>query len=83
MLPPSRYPRQRLLITLTLASGIPPALVNGLIAMVADDSAWRGLVVGGAFMFPPAFLASLLLCDPTRRELGLVLTYDGLIELAI
>jgi hypothetical protein len=82
MLPPSRYPRQRLLITLTLASGIPPALVNGLIAMVADDSLWRGLVVGGAFMLPPAFLAWLLLGDPSRRALGLVLTYAGFFVLA-
>jgi hypothetical protein len=82
MLPPSRYPRQRLLITLTLASGIPPALVNGLIAMVADDSLWRGLVVGGAFMFPPALLAWLLLGDASRRALGLVLTYAGFFALA-
>jgi hypothetical protein len=85
MLPPSRYPRQRFIITLTVASGVPAALVQGLIAAGAQDSWVLGLVAGlvaaGALMLPPIFIALYLLGDPTPRALGLVIAYAGLFTL--
>ena len=82
MLPPSQYPRQRFLIILTLASGVPAALVNGVIAFIANDSWWLGLIAAGALMLPPAFIAWCLGGPPSRRALGLVLSYAGLFTLA-
>ena len=82
MLPPSSYPRKRLLITLTLVSGFLPALVYGVFTLVENDSWVRGLIAVSALMLPPAFLAWLLLGEATRTTLGLVLTYAGFFILA-
>lgn len=81
MLPPSRYPRQRLLITLTLATGLPAALVQGIIALVANNSWVSALIAFGTLMLPPVILAWLL-TEPTRNSLGLVLAYAGFFTLA-
>lgn len=82
MLPPSEYPRQRLLIILTLASGLPAALVQGVMAFVANDSWGHAIVAAGALMLPPAFIAWRLAGGASRQVLGLVLAYAGLFTLA-
>ena len=82
MLPPSQYPRQRLLIILTLAAGVPAALVQGVFAFVAEDSWGRAIVAATTLMAPPAFIAWSLGGRPSRKTLGLVLAYAGLFTLA-
>jgi hypothetical protein len=82
MLPPSQYPRQRLLIILTLATGVPAALVNGLFAFIANDSWGLALAAAGALMLPPSFIAWRLGGPPSRKALGLVLAYASLFSLA-
>src|SRR5688500_1781000 len=82
MLPPSKYPRQRLLVLLTPAAGLPAASVPGLFAFIANHMWERGLIAAGALMLPPAFIAWGLLAGATRHRLGLVLAYAGLFTLA-
>lgn len=81
MLPPSRYPRQRLIIALTLATGLPAALVQGIMAFVANDSWGSAVIAFGTLMLPPVILAWLL-TEPTRNSLGLVLAYASFFTLA-
>jgi hypothetical protein len=82
MLPPSQYPRQRFIVTLTLASGVPLALVAGLIAGASDGSWLQALIAVTALMLPPTFIALYLLGEASPRALGLVIAYAGFFTLA-
>jgi hypothetical protein len=82
MLPPSQYPRQRFIVTLTLASGVPLALVQGLFAGTANGSWLHALMAAGALMLPPTFIALYLLGEASPRALGLVIAYAGFFTLA-
>jgi hypothetical protein len=82
MLPPSQYPRQRFIVALTLASGVPLALVQGLIVGASNDGWLQALMAAGALMLPPIFIAFYLLGEASPRALGLVIAYAGLFTLA-
>ena len=69
------------MIALTLATGLPAALVQGIMAFVANDSWASAVIAFGTLMLPPVILAWLL-TEPTRNSLGLVLAYASFFTLA-